>query len=181
MVWAAAWRSITDCTATVNNSTFNKNVANGSQTISNSGQPIGGGGIENGGTLNLTSSVVQRKQGGLHRRQRYLRWWAAQQSGTATIQSSTFDGNEALGGGSYSAVGGSTGGGIANYDGPLSLANSAITNNQAISAATPAGSPPPISPWAAASQIMAMATPLWHDLDRHDHELQRRQQRSHWR
>ncbi len=130
-----------DSTATVNNSTFRRNVANGSQTYS--GQPIGGGGIENGGKLNLTSSVVRGNKAVSTAGNDIFGGGLLNNMGTATIQSSTFDGNEALGGGSYSAVGGSTGGGIANYDGPLTLVDSAITDNQAISAATPAGSPAP--------------------------------------
>jgi fibronectin-binding autotransporter adhesin len=127
------------CSATVTNSTFNKNVANGSETVLNSGQPIGGGGIENEGTLKLSNSTVSGNQAVSTAGNDISGGGLLNNRGQATIQNSTFDGDQALGGGSYSAVGGSTGGGIASYDGTLSLTNSAITNNQAISAATPAG------------------------------------------
>ena len=61
--------------------------------------------------------------------------------GTAFLVGTTVQDNQALGGGSYSApLGGSTGGGIDNWDGgTLYVTNSTITNNQAISAADPEG------------------------------------------
>ena len=62
--------------------------------------------------------------------------------GTAYLNGTIVDGNKALGGGSSTAIGGSTGGGIDNYEGgTLVVNNSTVINNEAISAATPAGSP----------------------------------------
>ena len=126
---------------TVSNSTFDKNFANGSQTYS--GQPIGGGGIENEGALKLTNSQITNNQAVSTAGNDISGGGLLNNHGQATVNNSKFDGNQALGGGSGGAVGGSTGGGIASYDGTLSLTNRAITNNQAISAATPAGSPYP--------------------------------------
>src|SRR5262249_42907102 len=58
--------------------------------------------------------------------------------GLATVASSRFSGNKALGGQSFSFFGGSVGGGIDNFGGAtLTVTDSAFSNNQAISAAGP--------------------------------------------
>ena len=61
--------------------------------------------------------------------------------GTAFLNGTTVEDNRALGGGGYSnPLGGSTGGGIDNWDGgTLYVTNWTITDNAAISAADPAG------------------------------------------
>ncbi len=67
-------------------------------------------------------------------------------AGKATVDSSAFVDNQALGGASFSAIGGSAGGGLDNFGGAtLTLTNSTFTGNQAL------GAPGPTSAAAAAS------------------------------
>ena len=128
-------------------------IANGEAVVT---QPLGadgGGGILNeaGATLNLDNCVLSNNeavlspaitptiiQGGVYGD---VCGGGLLNEGTANLVGTTVDGNQALGGGSYTEpLGGSTGGGIDNWDGgTLSVTNSTITNNKAISAADPEG------------------------------------------
>jgi hypothetical protein len=119
-------------------------IANGKAVVTQFYSPDGGGGVLNeaGATLILKNSVLSHNVattapgsgldvcgGGLLN------------EGTADLNGTTVDGNMATGGGSGTALGGSTGGGIDNYEGgTLFVTKSTITNNEAISAATPVGS-----------------------------------------
>ena len=131
-------------------------VANGKAVVATYFSPDGGGGIRNepGATLILKNSVLANNTAVLSESIVPNSPDASGQplgdvcgggllnEGTAQLNGTTVDGNKALGGGSGSALGGSTGGGIDNYEGgTLAVTDSKVINNEAISAATPAGSP----------------------------------------
>ena len=98
---------------------------------------LGGGGILNqaGATLNLTNSVLANNTATASSNEVDVFGGGLLNEGTATITSSLFRGNQAVGGGGISAFGGSIGGGIDNFGGAsLTVTNSTFASNQAISA-----------------------------------------------
>ena len=100
-------------TLTVNNSTFSNNKA-AVNPAGNNGTVSSGGGIQNSGTLTVSNSTFTansaRYGGGLGN------------SGIATVTTSTFNGNSAP----------ISGGGIVNYYGSLTVSNSTLAYNTAV-------------------------------------------------
>jgi hypothetical protein len=118
-------------------------ITDGYTVVATFFSPDGGGGILNeaGSTLILDHCVLSKNvvttapNSGLD-----VVGGGLLNKGTAKLQNTVVDSNKALGGGSYTALGGSAGGGIDNYEGgTLTLTDSAVTNNAAISAANPPG------------------------------------------
>ena len=131
-------------------------VANGEAVVTEYLGANGGGGILNeaGATLNLNNCILSNNVAILSPATPSPTSPSAANAsygdvcgggllnqGTALLDGTTVEDNRALGGGSYSApLGGSVGGGIDNWDGgTLYVTNSTITDNEAISAADPAG------------------------------------------
>ncbi len=117
-------------------------IAKGSFTGNDSpGTPVtnyGGGGILNqaGSTLTLNQDVLTGNTANALNNTVDVFGGGLLNEGSATVNSCTFRGNQAVGGGGGSFFGGSVGGGIDDYGGGmLTVANSTFTNNQALAAA----------------------------------------------
>ena len=96
---------------------------------------LGGGGILNeaGATLTLNHTVVANNTATAASDTVDVFGGGLLNEGIATVNSSTFSGNQALGGGGGSFFGGSVGGGIDNFGGAtLTVTASTFNNNQAL-------------------------------------------------
>ena len=96
---------------------------------------LGGGGILNvaGSTLTLTHTALSNNTATAASDTVDVFGAGLLNEGRATVTSSNFSGNQALGGGGGSFFGGSVGGGIDNFGGAtLTVTNSTFANNQAL-------------------------------------------------